>query len=424
MRSRLKILISAYGCGPARGSEPGVGWHWSKQAAKFHEVWVLTPESERKSIEAYEGQDLPSGLHFLHTDLPRWIRPSNQDTVIRYALHYHLWQLWAYFYVRKLHARVHFDAVHHLTLGAYWKPSFLALLPIPFIWGPVGGGEALPPGYAKALNWRGKIREALRSLVHRIAECDPFVRLTARRSQLTLAKTAATASRVRSLGGREIQVFSEAGIPADELKNLGVLRVRAGGSLRFVSVGRLLQWKGFELGLRAFARIHKEYPDVTYWVIGDGPERRHLVEVSRKLAIADKVKFLGWQSRSQVLESLSACDVLVHPSLHDSGGWVCLEAMAAGRPVICLDLGGPGVQVTNETGFKIPADEPETALMQLAHAMRMLSADRGLVDRLGSAARRRVLEEFAWDQKGKKVADLYTGGVKTPDVEQLLSLTR
>ena len=52
--------------------------------------------------------------------------------------------------------------------------------------------------------------------------------------------------------------------------------------------------------------------------------------------------------------------MLIHPSLHDSGGWVCLEAMAAGRPVICLDLGGPGLQVTEKTGIKVKASTPTT----------------------------------------------------------------
>lgn len=399
-----------------------MGWHWSKQAANFHDVWVLTPESERRSIESYKGNDLPSTLQFLHIDLPRWIRFSNEDTTLRYALHYHMWQLLAYFYVRKLHARLHFDVVHHLTLGAHWKPSFLALLPIPFVWGPVGGGESLPWGYLKTLTWRGKAEEVLRWVVHRIAERDPFVRLTARKSQLGLAKTAETAARMRTLGARNVQVFSEAGIPADELAGLSESCVKPSASLRFISVGRFVHWKGFELGLRAFARIHNDFPDVTYWMVGDGPERARLTDISRKLQIADKVKFLGWQSRQQVLEALAVCDVLVHPSLHDSGGWVCLEAMAAGRPVICLDLGGPGVQVTNETGFKIPAADPDTALSQLESAMRNLSADPNLVSRLGSAARRRVLEEFAWDRKGKLLADLYACGEKAPNSEQLLSL--
>jgi len=90
---------------------------------------------------------------------------------------------------------------------------------------------------------------------------------------------------------------------------------------------------------------------------------------------------------------------LVHPSLHDSGGWVCLEAMAAGRPVICLDLGGPALQVTQETGIKVPAISPDQAIRDLAAAMVKLATDPALRARMGQAARPRVREHFNWDKK-------------------------
>ena len=88
--------------------------------------------------------------------------------------------------------------------------------------------------------------------------------------------------------------------------------------------------------------------------------------------------------------------MLVHPSLHDSGGWVCLEAMAAGKPVICLDLGGPGEQVTRETGFKIPALDPDQAVKDMARAMAVLAR----IQRC----------ERAWDRLAKTEWHLSTRG--------------
>ena len=128
-------------------------------------------------------------------------------------------------------------------------------------------------------------------------------------------------------------------------------------------MGRLLHWKGFHLGLRAFAQA--DLSEAEYWVCGDGAEWDRLHQLVKELKIESQVKFWGKLPRDQVLEKLGQCHVLVHPSLHDSGGWVCLEAMAAGRPVICLDLGGPAVQVTQETGFKIPATTPEESIQGL-----------------------------------------------------------
>lgn len=404
----LRILISAYGCGPGRGSEPGVGWNWSRQIARFHDVWVLTPESERQSIETYHGADVPPNLHFLHCDLPRWVRPSNQGTAVRYHLHYHLWQILAFFVVQRLHRRFAFDFVHHLTVGAHWKPSFLALLPIPFIWGPVGGGESTPVGLSPVLSRKGRLLEMIRAVRRVTAEADPFVKITARRAQIILAKTEVTAARVRKLGGRHVRVISEAGLPEKELHQLALLPPKREGPFRFLSLGRLLYWKGFEIGIRAFARISMELPEAEIWIVGDGPELPRLRRVARELGVISKVRFLGGLPRAQALDVLAECDVLVHPSLHDSGGWVCLEAMAACRPVICLDTGGPALQVTDETGIKIKPESPEQTIGEMAEAMYSLATNKEFAARLGLAAHNHVNTNFNWERRGPRLARLYS----------------
>ena len=86
-----------------------------------------------------------------------------------------------------------------------------------------------------------------------------------------------------------------------------------------------------------------------------------------------------------------------------------MEAMAAGRPVICLDLGGPALQVTDETGIKVPAISPEQVVRDLAAAMLKLATDPALGSRMGDAARERVKQYFAWDKKGELTLELYNG---------------
>ena len=177
--------------------------------------------------------------------------------------------------------------------------------------------------------------------------------------------------------------------------------------MRFVSIGDLLHWKGFHLGLRAFAAA--DLPNAEYWLIGDGPERARLEglgPLARHFAIASpsSAGYPAWMALDRAARNATA---LVHPSLHDSGGWVCLEAMAAGKPVICLDLGGPAVQVTPETGFKIAAGTPEQAVRDMAAAMRRLAQDEGLRRRMGEAGRRRVCEAFSWERKGEVLSAYY-----------------
>lgn len=386
------------------GSEPGVGWNVVRELVKNHKVWVFTRYDNRPTIEAELVSNPIPGLHIVYYDLPHWVRWSKQEQR-RVQLHYYLWQIGAYFVARNLHREVGFDIVHHVTYVKYWSPSFLSLLPVPFIWGPVGGGESAPKAFWQDFSLCGKAYETLRDFVRWLGECDPFVHLTAKRSVLARATTEDTAERVRKIGARNVQVFPEAGLPKEEIARLAQYAMPNGCSVKFISMGRLLHWKGFHLGLRAFAKA--DLPDAEYWVVGDGPESERLQTIVEDLGIVQQVKFWGRLPRDETLQKLGQCVALVHPSLHDSGGWVCLEAMAAGRPVVCLDLGGPAVQVTQETGFKVPAHTPEQAVRDLAEAMARLAKDSELRVRMGQAGQKRVSEVYSWEIKGQSLAQLY-----------------
>ena len=401
----MKILMSAYSCEPGKGSEPGVGWNFVRAVAKYHEVWVLTrPDEGREVIEAELARNPIPNLHFIYFTLPIW-GGGWKWKFGAMQLHYYLWQIQAYFVARRLHRQIDFDIAHHVTFVKYSRPSFLCLLPIPFIWGPVGGGEFAPRAFWQDFSLSNKIHETVRMLACWVFESDPFARLTAQRSVLAKATTEDTAARVRKMGARNVQVYSESGLPREEIARLAQCSVSSDSPVRFASVGRLLHWKGFHLGLRAFAQA--KLPDAEYWVFGDGPEKKRLQCLADKLGIAQQVKFWNKLPREETLRKLGECTALVHPSLHDSGGWVCLEAMAAGRPVLCLDLGGPAVQVTEQTGFKVPAHTPEQAVRDLSEGMVSLAKDLDVRVRMGEAGRRRVSEMFDWEVKASHLAQLY-----------------
>jgi glycosyltransferase involved in cell wall biosynthesis len=152
------------------------------------------------------------------------------------------------------------------------------------------------------------------------------------------------------------------------------------------------------------------YPDAEYWITGRGPESDNLKALARDLGIKDNVVFWGkLATLNEVYAKLAESDLLVHPALHEAFGNVCLEAMAAGRPVVCLDLGGPALQVTEATGIKVPATSPDQVVSDLAAALTRLARDPGLCSRLGIAARRRVQEHFDWAGKGDWLQELYRG---------------
>lgn len=401
--ARLRVLISAYACDPSQGSEPGIGWNIALEMARRHDVWLVTRANNRPSIEP-EVEREGVTIHAVYYDLPRWAAWWKRGSRgIR--LYYYLWQLGAYFLARRVSRSVSFDVVNHVTFGRYWAPSFMALLPAPFIWGPVGGGEAAPRSFLAGLGRSGRVYELARTFAKRVGELDPFVRLTAKRSRIALATTEETAERLRRLRCERVEILGAMGMSDQAAAELRPPPRTQSHAPRFVSIGRLLCWKGFHLGIEAFAGA--DLPDAELWIIGDGPERARLEALSSDLGVAGRVRFLGALPRADALAAMTECDALVHPSLHDSGGWVCVEAMLLELPVLCLNLGGPATMVTSETGFVASAESPESAVRELREAMRQLASSPALVRQMGRLGRERALAESRWSRKGDRLDAFY-----------------
>jgi glycosyltransferase involved in cell wall biosynthesis len=395
-----RILLSAYACEPFRGSEPGVGWNWVRQASRFGQIWVITRSNNRKNIDKALSREPFSNVQFVYVDLPKWARVWKRgDRGIH--LYYYLWQIRAYFIARRLHRTIGFDLVHHVTFVNFWMPSFVSLLSARFVWGPVGGGESAPLAFWRSLGWRGVAYETVRWLARTLGTLDPFVRLTASRAARAFATTQETATMLGRLGCRNVALLSEAALPNEEIERFAKVPDAPERPFRVLSLGRLLHWKGFHLGIQAFARFVKVFPDSEYWILGAGPDEKRLERLVGDLKLTGKVFLAGRVPREEAVAQLTKCHILLHPSLHDSGGWVCLEAMAAGRPVICLGLGGPGVQVSEETGVKVSGTTPGRVVADISAAMVRLAEDPALRRSMGAAGRRRVAEHFNWELKGR-----------------------
>ncbi len=403
---KLKILLSAFSCQPHRGSEPAVGWNVARVLAAQHEVWVLTHHTDNFEPIKKELDENPlPNLKVVFLEVSKrfkiheWGRLGEQ-------VNYYLWQIAAYFAAKRLHRQERFDLMQHVTFVRYWTPSFLPLIGAPFVWGPVGGGESSPRSFFREFDFGGKVFEFLRNAARRIGEFDPFVRAAAKRSRASVAVTEETAERLRQLGAKRIKIVSQCALNEAELDYFGRAKLpEDDAKIIFISIGRLLHWKGFQLGLRAFAASKIE--NAEYRIIGEGPDEKNLKRLAAALGIEKQVRFCGALSRQETFDQLAQSHVMVHPSLHDSGSFACLEAMAASRPVICLNLGGPAVIVSKECGFVISAIDPAQTIDEIAAAMRRLADDGDLRRTMGENARKRAVEEFNWEKKIEIFDDLY-----------------
>ncbi len=421
MPRRLRVLISAYACEPDKGSEPGVGWNWARQMSRWHDVWVLTRANNRSAIEAASPAADHGRLHWAYLDLPRWARFWKRGSRGIQA-YYYLWQMAAWRMGVRLHREVGFDLLHHVTFGKYWVPSYLGFLPVKSILGPLGGGECTPRALAGTFSPRGHRFERKRDLVRSLAGWDPVLRATLRRASLVAATTEESRQTLERLGAGRLVVEAQCGVTDAELAFFGRFPLRTERPFRLISIGRLLHWKGFHWGLQAFARFHKACPESEYWIVSSGPEAGALKQLAAELGIAQCVTFWGrLPELADVYGKLAQADVLVHPAAHEAFGNVCLEALAAGRPVICLDAGGPGLQVTKECGFKAPVAAEEQLLDAMAGAMEKLYRNPELLGRMGAAARERARTHFNWARKGERMNALYESVCETsqPATRQL-----
>lgn len=391
----MKILLSAFACDPQFGSDEEVGWRWAVEAARQgHQVCVLTRASHREAIEAELARSgtLP-GLRFEYVDAPR-VHALLARINRRNHLYYYLWQWLGLQRAQALLAQgERFDLVHHVTWVSFRQPSFLGTLGLPFVFGPVAGGDEIPPGYARRFSFRQRLMEGARRALNACVRFDPLMRQTFRSATRLYVTSPAHLRRLPAFARAKARVelaIASAPTPAG-------VRTSGGGQQRLLFVGRALGLKGMDYGLEAFARAQRQRPGLRLSVVGDGPELARWQAQAAALGVADAVQWLGWLPRAQVQDLYASHDALLCPSLRDSGGFVVLEALQAGLPVVCFALGGPGVMVDASVGAAVAAELDQDATIQ-RYAQALLEVlDRAATDPGLAAACQARAARYRWD---------------------------
>lgn len=405
------ILVSAYGCEPYKGSEQGVGWHWVLEIAKIAEVWVITRSNNQEAIESALPESMVDRIHFIYYDLPDHWRYRLKRKEKGLYFYYTLWQWGAYLLAKNLVRQYKFNYCQHLTFGNMWLPTFMHKLPVPFIWGPIGGGEAVPFDLINSLPWRSRAAQYARYLLMWFVKLNPLFSGPASAACAIIVRTEESRKALPIWCRNKTYLMLETGVSETQVREYSFLTTtRLSPCIKIVYTGRLIALKNVAMAIKAFALAFRNNSNIRFTIVGDGPLRKTLEVLTQNLGMEGNINFAGAVTQLQVIEILGQSDIFLFPSLKEGGTWSLIEAMAVGLPVICIDSTGMHV-ITDETcAIRISPEKAKNMTNKMADAISALADSHELRQKMSDNACKRIASQFLWEQKGlfmtKLLADL------------------
>jgi glycosyltransferase involved in cell wall biosynthesis len=412
---RPRVLLTAESANPEWASVPLEGWSLARALADVADIHLVTHIRNRdailragltegKEFSVIDNERVAAPLH----KLSRFLRGGagkGWTTVMAFSsLSYYFYEqeLWRRFGART-RAR-EFDLVHRLTpiSPTHQSPIAprLARHGVPFVIGPLNGGLPWPKHFVDRQHAE---REWL-SHVRQIYQLMPGYRATRRYASAIIAGSKYTLGEIPQWAKDKCVYIPENGV---DLKRFTKIRTRSATlPLQAAFIGRLVPYKGADMLLDAAADFLRAN-QMELNIIGDGPQRALLESTVDRLGIRPHVSFHGWVKHVEVQERLSACDVMLLPSVREFGGAVAVEAMALGIMPIVADYGGPSELVDDETGIRVAFSDRQSLVAGLKHAIGDIVRSPEMLDRKGAAGREKVKRKLTWEAKANQVAAVY-----------------
>lgn len=393
----------AYACRPEGGGEHWLGWGWASTVALLHDVHLLTPPKFREEVERHAKD---AGIEVSFPEVPRW-----QKAVCTWMgiagtwIPKLLWQLAAYRSARNLHQENAFDIVHQTTFHTFRVPFSCSKLGIPSVWGPIAGGESIPAGFGRFLGPYAR-RERMRDRINRACLLIPGVLASLHRTSVLLVSNRTTRDFLPEKVRNKCKVLPANAVhPSDQ--QASIRKPVHGQTLQLLYVGNCVARRGLPIILETLRRF--KAGEVRLRVVGAGEALDFWKSEASRLSVSELVEFTGNVDAETVRRFYNEADLLVFPSLRDSGGSALLESMTRGLPVMCLDWGGPAEMVDEESGIRLPVADPRQTIDALESAIHRLQHEPEWGSALARNARSRALSLYTWEGKRKVIENVYDG---------------
>jgi glycosyltransferase involved in cell wall biosynthesis len=279
----------------------------------------------------------------------------------------------------------------------------LCLYNIPFIFGPVSGGDTIPKQLMKEFSFYSKFKEFIRNLSNRYIQISPLMNLTFLNSKKILVNNAETKKLIPYIYHHKIEEMLAVGINNNGSHKIKLDKDNSVFNICFA--GNLIELKGILIVLKTFSSLKVKNHNIKLTIIGSGPYELKFKKAAIKLQIDKDVNWLGKIERDELLSIFNKSDLLLYPSLRDSGATVVLEAMFHSLPAAVLNLGGPSRIVNNTCGIKINLgrkNENEVVLELTRKIIKFIKNPN--IQKIKKKESLKRVEKFSWY---KKMIDVY-----------------
>ena len=190
-----------------------------------------------------------------------------------------------------------------------------------------------------------------------------------------------------------------------DVSNYKIAKRDSSDFINIIVVASLTSKKGHSYLLRAFQKLFEYNNKVYLQVIGTGPLKNELEELSRSLKINKNVTFLGF--RSNIIDYLEQADIFVLPSLWEGMPVALMEAMACGLPCLASNVGGVKELIDNNINGILVEPKDVDALYE--NMLRLINSSSEVGDKLGTGARRKIVECYSKKAMITKLEEIYLG---------------
>lgn len=443
----LRIIVNSYTCCPNIGSEPGMGWNWIINLAKYCEVYVISEGEFRPQIEAWMAEQDARTTEVLKIDgveSSGWYSLRNEEWQgkvcfywnpvssnvrkmcwnqgdWRFYRYYERWQRKTADIARRIVSTDKIDILHQLNMIGFREPGYLWQVSketsIPFVWGPIGGMKQFPMAYATDGGAKMRLFAFVKNLINVLQiKYDRRVKKALNQASLLISSIPNSYETIKKYHGLESVIIPETGCLVEKNRNVICScsklldnknkSVDNDRTIKLLWVGKFDFRKRLDIALRIIAELREL--NVSLVIFGSGNEKQIQMakDLISELEIDNMVTLMGNASNEVVKTHMQTSDLFLFTSVNEDTSTVVLEAISNELPVICFDTCGMAAVVDYSVGVKIPLSTPAQSVKDFAEKIYNLYNSPEELQRMSENCRKRA-EGLSWDNKAIQIVKLY-----------------